>query len=459
MGGLVSTMGIALGALEAQQAGMEVTTNNIANLDTPGYSRERLVVEEADPFVQNGIALGDGVNVTGVESLRDTLLNLQVNDEIQQQSKSQTYVNTMNQVQTLFPDDTTGIGQSISAFFQSINSLSTDPADPTLRESVLSAAGNMASAFNTTATQLSSTRQQLNQVVDQQVQQINQLSSQVAALNVQITGAGTSSNQSTGSLLDQRDSLVQQLSQLVDLSQIQDGNSLTLTTQQGAALVVGGQSYALSTENGSDGTQHVFSAQGNDITGEISGGELGGTLEARDQTIPDLQTQLDSLASGLVQALNSANAMGTDLNGNPGGNLFDPVSGAGAAANMTLAISDPSLIAASSDGTSGSNGNLANFSAVANQAVADGETPSDCYADLVFQAGTAVENGNAELTASGAMLQQLQQQQSAVSGVSLDEEASNLLLYQRGYQAAAEAVTAVSQMLETAINMGAVESS
>jgi flagellar hook-associated protein 1 FlgK len=120
---------------------------------------------------------------------------------------------------------------------------------------------------------------------------------------------------------------------------------------------------------------------------------------------------------------------------------------------MELAITDPALLAAGSDGTSGSNGNLANLSAVANQTVSNGMTPGEGYGNLVFQVGMDISNSTSDLNASNAMLQQLQQQQQSVSGVSLDEEASNLLLYQRAYQAAAEAISTVNQMLETAINM------
>lgn len=445
---------MALGALQAQQAGLQTTTNNIANINTPGYSRERPILEEASPVTLGNFVIGGGVLLEGIASLRSDLLDLQIGQETQQQTNSQAYVNSMNQVQTLFPDDTTGIGAQISAFFQSLNNLSTDPTDLTLRQSVLSAAGGMASSFSNTATELSGIRSQLDGDVQQQVQQVNQIAGQIAALNTQLS-AVSSTGQQYSSLLDQRSALIQQLSGTIDVSQINDGASVTLTTKQGAPLVVDGQAYSLSTSLSSDGTSHIYDAQGQDITSEISGGQLGGMLQARDQDIPSLETQLDSLAGGMVQALNAANAEGTDLNGNPGGNLFEPITGPGAAASMAVAITDPSLIAASSDGSSGSNGNLANLSAVANQEVSNGMTPSGAYGNLVFQVGLSVNNGNTELTASTAMVQQLQQQQQSVSGVSLDEEASNLLLYQRGYQAAAEAITAVNQMLEVAINMGA----
>ena len=453
MSSLISTMWIALGALQAQQAGLQTTANNVANLNTPGYSRERPILEEANPIIEDRVVFGGGVQLKGIESLRSSLLDLQISDEAQQQGNSQAYVNAMNQVQTLFPDDTSGIGKQISAFFQSLNNLSTNPSDLTLRQAVLTAANNMASAFNSTATGLSGIRSSLNAGIEQQVQEVNGISQQIAALNVKLA-AESSSGQQYSSFLDQRSALIEKLSGLIDVAQINDGGSVTLTTRQGAALVVDNQAYQLETSVDAQGMRRIFSAQGKDITSDISGGQLGGMLQARDQSIPSLQDQLDSLAAGISSALNTANALGTDLNGNPGANLFTPATGGGAAA-MAVAISDPKLLAAGSDGTSGSNGNIANLSAVANHVVANGFTPSQGYANMVFQTGMTISNGNTELSASNAMLQQLEQQRSSISGVSLDEEASNILLYQRAYQAAAQAITAVNQMLQTAINMGA----
>jgi len=445
---------MALGALQAQQAGLQTTTNNVANLNTPGYSRERPILEEGEPFREGNVVFGGGVQLKGVESLRSSLVDLQISEEAQQQGSSQAFVNSMNQVQTLFPVDTTGIGAQISAFFQSLNNLSTDPSDLTLRQSVLTSGQNMAVAFNNTANQLASQRQQLDNNVQQQVQQINQITAEIATINSKLAGV-SSTGQDYGAFLDQRGDLIQQLSALVDLSQINDGTALTLTTKQGAPLVVDGSAYSLSSNIDSDGVRHIYSSQGEDITGKVSGGQLGGTLEIRDQTIPSLQTQLDSLAGGMVVALNNAHQQGFDLYGNAGGDLFEPITGAGAASAIAVAFTDPRMLAASSDGSSGSNGNLARLSAVANQSVSNGLTPSDGYGNLVFQVGMAISNGNAQISASDAMLQQLQQQRESISGVSLDEEASNLLLYQRAYQAAARAISTVDQMLETAINMGA----
>ncbi len=454
MGSLYSALNISVGSLEAQQAGLETTTNNLANMNTPGYSRQRPVLREADPIIQGRLAFGNGVSLTGIESLRDSLLNVQIDDETQQQAKSQTLVDTMSQVQPLFPMDTSGIGATITSFFDSLNGLAANPSDSSLRQNVLASANAMAASFNQTAGQLTTTRSNLDLNVQQDVQEVNQITSQIAKINS--TLAATSSTGSEyGSFLDQRDSLVQQLSGLIDVSVLQQGNSLTLTTRQGTALVVDSQSFDLTTRlDSSDDTQHIY-AQTGDITDSISGGKLGGAIEARDQEIPSMLGQLDTLASALVTKLNDAHKQGFDLNGDPGGNLFTPLTGTGAAAGMSVAITNPNLLAASSDGSAGSNGNIANLTAVSTQDVTNGMTPIQAYGNLVFQVGSSISNANADLSASTNVLQQLQQQQQSVSGVSLDEEASNLLLYERAYQAAARAISTVDQMLQTAINMGA----
>jgi len=454
MGSLYSALNIAVGSLQAQQAGLQTTTNNLANMNTPGYSRQRPVLQEADPVIQGRLAFGNGVTLTGIESLRDSLLNLQIADQMQQQAKSQAFVDTMSQLQPLFPMDTSGIGAGISSFFASLNGLAANPSDSSLRQNVLAAAHALATAFNQSAGQLNTTRSNLDLNVQQDVQEVNQLTSQIAKINGRLA-ATSSSGSEYGSFLDQRDALVQQLSGLIDVSVLQQGSSLTLTTRQGTALVVDSQSFELNTRlDSGDATRHIY-AQAGDITNSISGGKLGGALEARDQEIPSLLGQLDTLASALVTKLNDAHKLGFDLNGDPGGNLFNPLTGIGAAAGMAVAITNPKLLAASSDGTSGGNGNIANLTAVATQSVSNGMTPIQAYGNLVFQVGSSISNAHADLSASTNVLQQLQQQQSSVSGVSLDEEASNLLLYERAYQAAARAISTVDQMLQTAINMGA----
>jgi flagellar hook-associated protein 1 FlgK len=196
------------------------------------------------------------------------------------------------------------------------------------------------------------------------------------------------------------------------------------------------------------------SSQGQDITSSLQGGQLGGNLQVRDTVIPGLLGQIDNLASQFATSINAAQASGYDLNGNGGQPLFSYTSGAGAANSLTVAISDPNLIAASSDGTVGSNGNLANLLAVQTQPLPAGTNPISTYADLVSQAGNLTAQAQANVTASTASLNQLNNQLGAEAGVNLDEETTNLMNYQRAYEAAARVVTTVDTLTQDVLNMG-----
>jgi flagellar hook-associated protein 1 FlgK len=197
-----------------------------------------------------------------------------------------------------------------------------------------------------------------------------------------------------------------------------------------------------------------ISSQGQDVTSSLQGGQLGGDLQVRDTVIPGLLSQVDTLASQFATSINAAQASGYDLNGNAGQPIFSDTSGAGAASNLKVTMTDPSLIAASSDGTQGSNGNVANLLAVQTQALPSGETPVDAYANLVSQTGNLASQANAEVTASTASLNQLNDQLGSVSGVNLDEETTNLMNYQRAYEAAARVITTVDELTQSVLDMG-----
>ena len=455
MSGLFGTLSIALTGLSASQQALETTSNNVANANTPGYSREVTELEPGAPVVYGSLRIGTGVEVDQIESLRDPVLQIQINQQTQQNNSLNAQLTQLQQIQSGFSSATVGIGADISNFFNALEQLSPDPSNLALRQSVLTAAGNVATDFNTAANNLTTQQSSLNQTVVDDVGQVNTLTAQIASVDQQISEL-QNTNGSANTLVDQQTNLINQLSALIDVQQISTGNGgIELTTSNGTALVTGSQSFALTTQLGSDGTEQVMSG-GKDITSTITGGSLGGTIQVRDQEIPGILSQLDQLAAGFANAVNSANAQGYDLNGDKGGNIFTspPAGGTGAAAAMQVAITDPSLIAASSDGTSGSNGNVANLSAVANQSVANGETPIDFYSNLVFQIGSTTSNTSADADASSQILQQLQDQRGSVSGVSLDEEAANMVQYQTAYQAAARVVSTVNSLLLDAVNLG-----
>jgi flagellar hook-associated protein 1 FlgK len=452
MGSLSSSLLIASQALNADQGALDATSNNIANQNTPGYSREVAVLTEAAPTEEGNVTYGNGVVLQQIQSVTDQVLQIQISDQNQQQSSAQAQYSALQQVQGLFSDPTQGIGADFTAFFNSISQLSTDPTNMPDRQAVLSAAQTLAGDFNSTEQNLDSIQSSLNQSVTQNVTQINTLTQQIAQLNVQV-GQMQKLGQDPGSLGDQETQLIQQLSQLTNVNQIQTENGLTLTTGNGTPLVVGGQSFALQTTSGPAGMTDI-SSQGQDITSSLQGGQLGGNLQVRDTVIPSLLTQLDNLASQFSTSMNTAQASGYDLNGNAGQPLFSDTTGPGAASNLKVAITDPSLIAASSDGTPGSNGNVANLMAVQSTALPSGEDPLDSYSSLVSQTGNLTDQAQAQVTSTTASLNQLNNQLGAVSGVNLDEETTNLMNYQRAYEAAARVVSTVDALTQSVLDMG-----
>jgi len=454
MSGLNGSLSIALSALSVSQQALATTSNNVANANTPGFSRQRPVLAAGDPVVVGELTFGTGVMLQKIESLRDPILEIQLNQETQQQSKLDTSLGQLRQIQTQFGSASSGIGADISNFFNSLQQLAPDPSNLALRQSVLTAAGNLATDLNNTAHSLQTQRSNLDSNVVQSVSQVNTLTAQIASVDRQISSL-QNAHQDASSLVDTQTNLIRQLSGLLDVAVIPTDQGISLALSNGTTLVSGSQSFALSSQLGSDGVQYIL-AGGQDITGSLKGGSLAGLIQIRDQEIPGLGSSLDQLAAGLANALNTANKTGFDLNGNAGGNLFvpPPVGGVGAAATLSVSITDPALIAASSDRTIGSNGNLAVLSAVHDQAVANGQTPLDFYSNIVFQVGIATSNTSADVDSSNLILRQLQDQRGSVSGVSFDEEAANLIKYQTAYQAAARVVSTVNTLLDIAVNLG-----
>jgi flagellar hook-associated protein 1 FlgK len=552
MATLFGSLSIAVRSLLAQEGALDVTANNTSNVNTPGYSRELPILTEAPPLDTGQISIGNGVNFEGVQSVRDNILELRIDQETQQQNRLESYVNSMNQVQSLF-NETGGAGLSdaLNQFFNSFQQLADNPTDVPTRQAVISAGQDLASAFQQTGQQLSSIQQGVDQQVGQTIAEINSDTTQLASLNEQVSSVQGNSEQA-GMLQDQQYSVLNNLSQLVDVAvtYANDG-SLTITTANGVPLVAGANNFALSTAtNPSTGFQDIFS-QGTDVTSSFTGGQLAGLLDARDQAIPSTISNLDNLAAGIINSVKRQSQQGYDLNGAQGGNFFQPVvqpspgSNAGAAENMAVAITDPSSVAASSSligygttglsltagttflagdtltisqdgqshttantlttvgalmsdintwgqqygisaylvggnlqiqgnpaggtmtvtpggsfttdvgaltpGTQGDNGNALALANLQNQAVVNGETATDFYSDMVSTVGNEVSSAKDEQEAVGLVLTQLQNQRSDISGVSLDEEASNLILYQRAYEAAAEVVAAINDITNEVI--------
>ena len=453
---LTTSLSTATQALFAQELELQVTNNNIANVNTAGYTREVVNLSEADPTQSGNISIGNGVNVEGIQSVQDELLTGRIQQQTSQESSANAQVSALNEIQTLFPSTGSSVASSLSSFFTSLTALSTDPANAAERQTAISSAQTLVQQFNSVASGLSAASTTLDTTVGTDVAQINNLATQAASLNKEVVQQ-KASGQSTGTLSDQLNEVELQLAGLTNISVVHGAQGDSISTGNGTPLVLDSQSYALQTTTGSDGHLQVLDTNGNNITSDITGGDLGGTIAVRDTQIPALESSLDTLANQFATSFNTAQTQGFDQNGNAGTALFTvPSTVSGSAAGIALATTDPTAIAASSvsgSASSGSNGNLSHLTAIQNAALSSGGTLTTLSSNLVYQVGSLTSNASTQSSSIQLSLTALKSQQGSVSGVSIDEESANLVRFQQAYEAAAKVITTIQSLFDTTINM------
>jgi len=467
MGTINSAFSLISGALEADQAGLSIVANNVANANTVGYSQETPDWQENQPVTISGIQYGQGVTETGATSLRDRVLEGRLDQQQQLASASGARLTSLNSLQALFTPDSGSsssragdIGSDITGFFSSFSSLEADPTNNSLRQEVLSSATTLAGDISNAAASLNQQRAALDQEASGVTSQVNALTGAIAQLNQQITT--NSPNADAGTLEDQRQEDLSQLSKLVGVNQISTGNNgLAITTTSGQLLVSGTTSSQMCSGSVA-GVTHFFVGTA-DVTTQLAsgGGSLGGYLTARDQDIPSALNSLDQLAYGVSTQVNALNNAGTDLSGATGTvanplNIFSqPAQAAGSAIAMSVVMTDPGQIAAAAVGQgSGDNSNATSMANLANQSIVGGYTPTNYYSNFVSTLGATVAGVQAENTAQNASVTQLQTQNNALSGVNLNDEASAMSTLEQSYQAGAQVFNLLNTIMTSALNLG-----
>ncbi len=466
MASLNQAWNIATGSLTADQAAISVVAGNIANANTPGYTTETVQWGALDTVSVGGQSSAGGVSFEGAASQRDRILNQRIDQQTQDQSSTAARLAALNDLQSLFSGAITAtgnatssgvadIGQQMTAFFQSFSSLSADPSNSSLRTGVLSAAQSLAATFNQVSSSLQEQKSGLDASITSAADQVNSLTNEIASLNAKISTSSPTGD--AGTLEDQRQYDIQQLSQLIGIHQISnENNNLTISTTSGAVLVAGGQSMNLQTLS-SGGVTHLLLG-GVDQTSALTngGGQIGGALEARDSDIPRTLASLDQLAWNVGNAVNTQQASGTDANGNSGAAIFSLGSSAtGAADAISVALTDLNGVAASATGAGAQDGsNATAIAALASVGLAGGQTPTASYAALVGEIGTNVSEAITTQASQNASLTQLQSQQSALSSVNMNDQAALLQTFEQSYQAAAKVFTILNSVMTSAINLG-----
>lgn len=327
--GLDGLLDIGKSALNVAQQALTVAGHNVANVNTPGYSRQEAVVTERDPVNGGPGQVGTGVQVIQIRRIVDSFINREITSSNSVLGQLNITNDQLSQIQNIFGDSNNqGIGAQLTDFFSSLQDVASSPSDVTPRSVLLSKAEFLSSGFNQVAGELSARRASVNDQVKQTITEINSLTAQVAELNNKVVSAEMT-GQNANDLRDQRDQALNDLAQRIDISVIPGANgALSVFVGRGQVVVENSGSRNLvaveTLDNG--GMSNVQYDMGNgrsiNISSLVSGGRLSGLLTIRDTIIPGLQTSFDKLSASLVNEVNQLHRQGYGLDGSTGLDFF-----------------------------------------------------------------------------------------------------------------------------------------
>jgi flagellar hook-associated protein 1 FlgK len=460
--------------LQTHQKALDVTSQNMTNASTPGYSRQRAEITATDPFgypafnrEQTAGQVGTGVNVTAVIRIRDEFIDGRVQTEKSTQGRWKGRQDMLNQMELVVnePSDS-NIRTYSDSFWKSLEELSTNPSESSVRSNLREQATSLADEIKHNYSQYQDMRTNVNEQVKDQVNQINNIASKIAALNDQI-GKITPLGDRPNDLLDQRGIYVEQLSQLINFTSLTDRDGRLNISVGGKPLVLGSLTTKIGEIPDRDGIVSLAWMNPNGVTIsdqalEIHGGSLKGLMEIRDQDLPNMMHNLDKFASTLINQVNAIHQKGYGIDTPPshGISFFSGIDA------KTIDISDNikmdlNKIAASDVGVEGSGTGAEGNNAIALQLAAlkqnkifnNGTTTmGDFLGAVVAQLGTDSQNAKTQFDSQDLLITNLDTRREQVCGVSYDEEMTNMVEYQHGYNAAAKVITTMDEMLDVIVN-------
>lgn len=458
--GLTDILNTARDALAAQTFGLTVTGQNVANVNTPGYTRRRANLET--------LALGDqnfgSIRIAGLTRVADEFVNQRHLSLTGLGSHAFTRDQLLASTEAVFNDfDGTGFGSDLSALFSSFSGLASRPGDITTRSVVLERGDVLATRIREASDRVTNQRAEifsqardLTSVINDKIDSIAELSGRI---NLAKAGGANPAD-----LEDRRDALLLDLTEMVEVRTYTDGNGQLVVQGPGVTLIQGDSARHLLVDLDNEGELTILaqtsSGAGSNVTGHLSGGSLAALVQVRDSDLTTVLSELDTFAFELAGAVNSVHGAGFALDGSAGQDFFtSPVAVAGAAANFQMnadLLGNPELLAASGDpgAVPGDSTVAVLLAQVAETPIAGlgGRTPSEGYAHLVGTVGQLKSNAAKSLEIRSAMAAQVEVTRQSISGVSLDEEMVSLTKYQRAFEAASRVLTTADRLLEELIN-------
>lgn len=447
---------LAQNALAAQQAAIQTAGHNIANANTPGFTRQRVDLASS-LSVQSPLigTLGTGVDMQRVSRFRDLLLDSQFREANQTLGQAQAEEAVLSQVESLIGEPSPGsLSAAMAAFFASFEDLANHPTDLGVRTVVRDKAVTLTSLLHRLSGGLDNLKADLNTQIRQAVGDVNRLAQQITGLNATIAAAEAGGG-SANDLRDQRDKALDDLSKLVGASSLEAGDGQVRVTIGGGVTLVDGQTSApivFALDSGTDSVN--LSVSGVALTPR--GGTLLGLLNARNSStgfIKGAQAQLDALANGLALQVNAVHATGFALDTiTTGLAFFTGTTAATIDVNPTIQT-DVSLIAAASTTNPGDNGNALALAQLQNSPIASlsNSTFSGFLSSVIADLGAQAASAKQSLSLGSSTTDFLTNRREQVSGVSLDEEMTDLIRFQRAYEAAAHFTSVVNDLLGSLI--------
>ena len=438
----MSLLSIGFSGLNASQIALNISAQNIANVNTIGYSRQEAMMGSLSGFgrMDNGM----GVEVTGVRRITDDYLVSQHWRSRSATGSSYAFHQYINTTEQLLGSESMNITKGLDSFFASLSAALDSPETPAQRSQIVSSAGALANRFGQLNESLLTQEKQIDDQLGSTITQVNSYLKQVAELNTQI-GEQASKGVNTSALEDSREQIVRELSTFMEVRvNRQSDGSFSLSLPQGQPLVLAGSSSTLSLAG--DTLSLSFGPQSFEVP-RLQGGTLAGVLEYRTTVLRPLRDELNQIAKKLADDFNTKQAGGVDLNGDPGKPLFsyDPLNPSG-----TLKVADgftgDYLAFAKAGGGNGDNRNLQELLTIK-------DDQYDAYSALLGK--MAVQSGQAKATmeADANMEKQLATKLSSVSGVNLDEEGVKVMAYTKAYQANAKVISTSDQLFNSILNM------
>jgi flagellar hook-associated protein 1 FlgK len=346
---MASLISIGVTGLTASQTALTTTGNNITNANTPGYSRQRANLSTLPEQLTGAGFIGAGVQVKSIERIVEQFSIGQLRTTTSSYQMANSLATQYEQLDSLLADSSTGIAPALQSFFSAVQQASQDPTSVATRQVVLGAAGSLAQRFNALYGQLNAQTQTINDQISSLTGQVSSLAQSLAKLNQQIadqSGTGAMPNE----LLDKRDEMLRQLSEMVDVRVVQSGSMVNVFIGSGQPLVVGNQYNTLTTAPDPTDASHqqvmfVSGGANQDITNLVSGGKLGGLIQYRDENLDTVFNSLGRIALTIADTVNKQQQLGLDLNSSFGKNLFIDINSAAAQAGRVTAATGNSSAA------------------------------------------------------------------------------------------------------------------